>query len=916
MSVNQRSDYVIMRKKSSLFDVWSILIYPVLFFLFFIPLKGHSQKTTDTELKVAYTFNFTKYITWKNESTFSNFQIIQLGSDNTLFKELSQLSRYKAKEGKSITVTQAANLSKINISSTRIIYVTTNQSVNLSEILDKIRGTNILLVSDNATMYKSTMINFLTNKDGRVEIEVNTKNINNQQLIVSPEIVVMGGTNMDVAKVYEESLAEEKEKVKDQEERIVKQQEEIKKQEDELVNQKQEILNQEQKITFQKKKINKQVVKINEQDKRLLNQQKVLEEGVEDLKILSIKLDKREEIYKGQLSRLMTQREEIKSSEKRISDYNTLMEDQEGEIEQQKKNISSQQKRIDVQQTVLIFSFISLFLALISGFLVYRNNKFKKKANLKLQEKNKALEFQKIKITEQSETIKQNAILHEQFLANTSHELRTPMNAIKGFVDLINESDSTDKKKEYLEYIKLSALNVLTISNDILDISKIESGKIVFEKIPFSLNYIVNNAIKINEVKANERNLVLKVNWKNNNPGFLIGDPTRLSQIFINLLTNAIKFTKVGGVIMSIDWVPQLVNGVKKIELFVEVKDTGIGITEDRLDYIFEKFTQSGSDINRKYGGTGLGLPITKQLVELQQGTINVESELGKGSVFSFFIPYEISTKKQLVDEVSKFEDYSEYKWLNNLKVLMVDDNHLNRIMAKETLMSMNKNILLDIANNGKKAIDMFKEHDVIFMDLHMPLMDGIETTEYIRANLKGGQQVYIVGTSVTNSKKEKEACSVAGMNDYISKPFKKEEILLMAAKSLKISLDKKNISEETQTEKLMSVKESLVLQFPDKKDQLDVANILLDEIPEELENIQNSYDLKDWKRFIDAIHSINNKSSYTGSLEFKTIAQKIEKIARGDKNEKEIEGLLTKKTQVWDKLKEEIETFIKMNKK
>jgi len=615
-----------------------------------------AQQITDTQLKVAYTYNFTKYVTWGNESVLEDFHVVQLGDDEELFDELNRLTQLKVKKGKSVRVTQTSSLENFTIEDVRILYVARDQNSNLGKILDRVKGTNTLIVSDNASEYRYTMINFVTDEKGRIQIEVNTNNLDSQQLTVAPKIVVLGGTNLEVAEVYEKSLAEKIEKIINQEEVIKNQQQEIKEQQLELNVQKLEISAQAQKVTLQNLTIKEKENKIQFQDKKLSKQHDILDKGEARLNELPSKLKKREKLYEEQLSQIHHQQTEISIAEKQIKGYNKTIEDKVKKIEQQKENISSQARQINFQRTILTFSLLLLSLVLILVVLVYYYYKVKKEANIQLQEKNDLLKVQKTKIVEQGETIKRNARLQEQFLVNTSHELRTPMNAINGFVDLINKTPEANKKQEYLNYIQLSAKNVINISNDILDIAKIESGEIKFEKIAFDVKTVVENAVNTLKFKAEEKELELKISWLKKNIPIAIGDPTRLNQILVNLISNAVKFTGKGSVDVMIDYYlsPQL--EANTVELNIKVKDTGIGIPVDNFGTIFEKFAQSGSDITRRYGGTGLGLSITKQLIELQGGSIQVESELDKGSVFSCTIPYEIGEQEEIIEQVEEID--------------------------------------------------------------------------------------------------------------------------------------------------------------------------------------------------------------------------------------------------------------------
>lgn len=365
-----------------------------------------------------------------------------------------------------------------------------------------------------------------------------------------------------------------------------------------------------------------------------------------------------------------------------------------------------------------------------------------------------------------------------EFLASMSHEIRTPMNGIIGTASLLKSTNLDETQLDYVSIIDFSANNLLAIINDILDISKIEAGQITLESIDFNLHNVINETIKLLTPKAIEKGIELTANIDGSVPLFAKGDPVRLKQVMINLTNNAIKFTKTGYVKIEAETIEQE-NKVRKY-LF-KIVDTGIGIPENAREKIFIDYLQADETTTRKFGGTGLGLPISKRLIEMMHGQIGLESEVGKGTTFWFTISLDIGKEPpyELIDEKAVFNIDDA----NKLSILIAEDNLVNQKVAIATLKKLGHR--LEIAENGKIACDMhnLNRYDVILMDVQMPVMDGITATQMIREqeNKKGvTKKVKIIAMTANAMKEDRQKCLDAGMDDYISKPFKAVELSRM----------------------------------------------------------------------------------------------------------------------------------------
>jgi len=372
--------------------------------------------------------------------------------------------------------------------------------------------------------------------------------------------------------------------------------------------------------------------------------------------------------------------------------------------------------------------------------------------------------------------VEESMKVKEQFLANMSHEIRTPMNAIIGFTKLLLKTPVTNDQSQYIEAIKTSGENLLVIINDILDFSKIQSGKINFEQIEMHLSTCMASVIEMMLPKSVEKNIKLCSKIDKRIHDHLIGDPTRLSQILLNLVGNAIKFTNHGETRIA----AELKNETEEqVEILFSVADTGIGIAKGKLSAIFEGFTQAANDTTRKYGGTGLGLSIVKQLVELQGGSIRVESQPHRGSVFSFNLQFKKSHRRwNEKEKVFGGDQEFECSQLVGLKVLLVEDNILNQVLAKKVLGDWKWDV--ELAENGLVAVDKISrtDFDLILMDIQLPEMDGYEATRFIRNKLSGRKaKVPIIAMTAHAFNGEAEKCFLTGMNEYVSKPFEPKDL-------------------------------------------------------------------------------------------------------------------------------------------
>lgn len=385
------------------------------------------------------------------------------------------------------------------------------------------------------------------------------------------------------------------------------------------------------------------------------------------------------------------------------------------------------------------------------------------------QEKNNELN-----LLEAKKEAEELAQAKSQFLSNMSHEIRTPMNAIIGLTNVLLDTELTKGQTENLNVLKFSADNLLVIINDILDLSKIESGKLTFESIPFNPGRIVEQVAKTFSFQVKGKNVKIVGDVEEKIPEQLIGDPYRLTQMLNNLVSNAVKFTDEGTVTIAAEFVDTVDDNKALIEF--KVTDTGIGIPKDKLNSIFDSFTQAYTDTTRKFGGTGLGLAITKQLIEVQGGMINVDSELGKGTTFTFTIPFEVGSSKEKEDaKIKKISDDA----LEGLTVAVAEDNKANQLVIRQVLSRWKINVVL--LDNGKKAVEYLEKEtpDLLFMDLQMPEMNGFDAIGVIRDKNSAvlNHELPVLALTADVFPETRDKIFASGMNDYLLKPLEIEKL-------------------------------------------------------------------------------------------------------------------------------------------
>ncbi|MCB0396627.1 MAG: response regulator [Flavobacteriales bacterium] len=504
------------------------------------------------------------------------------------------------------------------------------------------------------------------------------------------------------------------------------------------------------------------------------------------------------------------------------------------------------------------------------------------------------------------------AATKQRFLATMSHELRTPLNAVAGFIEQLSMSELEDEQRKQVDIVKRSSSHLLHIINDLLDFSKLQSGKLNLEEVPFSPRDVMEEACELLTPMAASHNLPVKCTFQEGTPEVLIGDPYRLRQILLNLLSNAIKFTESGAITVTMSSM-QLDD--EKVALGLEVKDTGIGMSEEQAKRVFEEFEQAQNSTSRHYGGTGLGLSIVRMLVQRHHGTIQLQSSPGKGTSVQLVLHYKVGSKTDLIAQTD--DQQKEVRLRSGLNILVADDEEYNRQLIN-TVLQKQQAIVLEAAS-GREVMEHIQKRrfDVVLMDMRMPEMNGIEATGEIRRLTGENQQVIIIALTGSADDESHQRFYDAGVNGIVPKPFSEMELLGEMERLL--SKDRQTVAQtmsgnvgHMQDLPPLNLTELKRLSDKDGKFYEKMLNLFVKGVHDGFEEVQLALGKGDWDSLGDHAHKMCSPCRHVGATRLVDHLKDIESMCKEHKVTDEMSDIITRAKEEADRVLDEVEKELK----
>lgn len=800
---------------------------------------GYTQ-LNESEIKAAYLLNFLDNLSFDDRDETNDTLKILVLDHAEVYEATTKLCLGKQVDGHEILVTDVAT------SLPHLVYTSSKTNSKLKNIGLSYQKSAII----GDVQHYLVDIQFIKNENQSIGFTISDKQLKKKHITPSSELLVYNDDKTEVLSLIDEQQVK-LESLKQQSKDLTVDLEKMELEVEELnlkITQKEERLVE---LNLANKNKNSQLgdmqsqIAAKEKELNEINDNFLLSQG--ELNQLKEQLVKTYDAIGGIADSVSILQLSLNDKKALVAENEALLLDQQSTLSSQEKELKDSDRKANRNFNFLMA--LGVFAVVLSLFLyfLYRENRAKKRALVVVEQQNKS--------------IQEASSQKDEFISNLSHEVRSPLNAIIGYADLIGNAIRNPETKKNIEFITMSSQNLLGMINDILDYRKIDAGKGHLDHTHFELKSIVQVVHNTLKVTAESKGLDYVLNYDDQLPKYIYSDPTKLSQILLNLLSNAIKFTAKGKVELSLNLVSK---STDTCSVEFKIIDSGIGIDKAKQELIFESFTQASVNTSKEFGGSGLGLSISQKLIELFGSKIEVSSQPGKGAAFSFKLDLELG---QPVTSISKSTEEVLIEGFHDLRVLVVDDLKINRQLLTKQFESKGYPNTVTAVENGQQALEMVAKanFDLILTDIRMPGIDGVELTRKLRSS---GYHNPIFGISANNLMDEREKCLDAGMNDYIVKPYSFNDLLMKMANSLKLNYDISiekldHQSNEFSFDRLYEITES-------KKDFEKIKQELLQEVH------QNAIELKKDKS-INLAHENVNKAAYFGNEEFLNLCRKLE---------------------------------------